>query len=173
MRVPVREKFAWELAIENLCNATESYIIKLVTGTSLEFFILDPTGRWAAVAIMALILALCVGRLHVITDTWQIMVDKILARMNGQDAGGNGGGFRENDGTDAAGDEMLVDKVSNNKAAAELAARLQNMHIATSKRTSGLTPLVQAQRNRTSFVERKANNMVPSQTQRRINKWTV
>ncbi|KAF2443515.1 hypothetical protein P171DRAFT_486246 [Karstenula rhodostoma CBS 690.94] len=172
MRDPFRDKFAFELLIEETWKAVQFRITRLVTGTWLEFFVLDPVGQYAAVTAIALILSLCVGRFHTIVDTWKIVVDKALARPKGKNAKPSGDGTRDGDdpGTarneGAAGYEDGPNDVRNKQEAAMLATRLQNVHISTPKRTSPLAPRAQPQRNHSVLVERDANtvNLLKYQT---------
>lgn len=61
----MRAKFQPEIFIETTWNLIRAYIIELVTGTWLEFFILDTTGQYLTITLVALMLAMCVG--HILT----------------------------------------------------------------------------------------------------------
>ncbi|KAL5417190.1 hypothetical protein PMIN06_002635 [Paraphaeosphaeria minitans] len=157
MRGAFRDKFAFELFIEKIWNAIQSCITELVTGTWLEFFVLDPVGQYVVVAAIALILSLCVGRFHIIADIWRIMADKALACLQGNNAKGGGDVARDNDDPGAAGDKDSANDVRNKQQAAKLAARLRNLHIPTPKKASSLASHVQSQRDHSVLVESVEN----------------
>jgi hypothetical protein len=138
----LREKFEFELFIEKTWNAIQFRVTELATDTWLEF-ILDPVGQYAAIATIALILALCVGRFHTII---------VLARSDGKHANGSG---EDESGEGTAGPKDEYDK----QEAASLASQLQHMHISTPKNAPFIAPRARAQRPSSVLFERDANNV--------------
>jgi hypothetical protein len=147
----LREKFEFELFIEKTWNAIQFRVTELATDTWLEF-VLDPVGQYAAIATIALILALCVGRFHTITEMWKKVLDKVLARSDGKHANGSG---EDESGEGTAGPKDGYDK----QEAASLASQLQHLHISTPKNAPFIAPRARAQRPSSVLFERDANNV--------------
>ncbi|KAK7185370.1 hypothetical protein DPSP01_012431 [Paraphaeosphaeria sporulosa] len=159
MRGAFRDKFAFELFIEKTWNAIQSCITELATGTWLEYFVLDPVGQYVAVAAIALILSLCVGRFHILLNAWKMVVNKAFARIKDDNANHSGYGACDSDKPTAAGDEDSPNDVQNKQEAAKLANRLENVHIATRKTTSSLAPHFRPQQNPNMLIEPDANTV--------------